>query len=281
MPGASRLSARAAARIGAGLVTLAMTRTAWPHLAGQLMSAMAHALDDASATHLCADWQALLGSRRWGGLVLGPGAMPGLPPSEERLTKAGPPDASDAWGAAATLRAMALAALAADMPVVLDADALMAFEGDPAPLFKALHARAARTGQVSVVLTPHEGEFSRLFGADEGVDKFSRTARAARRAQAVVLHKGADTVLAAPDGRLMLHDHAPPWLATAGAGDVLAGFVAGLMAQGLDAWHAALAAAWVHGQCAHRFGPGLLADDLPEQVPAVLRQLWGVRSAEA
>ena len=88
-------------------------------------------------------------------------------------------------------------------------------------------------------------------------------------------------MLAAPDGRLMLHDHAPPWLATAGAGDVLAGFVAGLMAQGLDAWHAALAAAWVHGQCAHRFGPGLLADDLPEQVPAVLRQLWGVRCAEA
>jgi ADP-dependent NAD(P)H-hydrate dehydratase / NAD(P)H-hydrate epimerase len=267
MPGASRL----AARIGAGLVTLAMTRTAWPHLAGHLMSAMAHPLADESADALCADWRALLASRRWNAIVLGPGAMLGLPEPQ-----------------ADTLRTLVLDALATEVPLVLDADALMAFEGHPQLLCQALNDRHREGAPPSVVLTPHEGEFNRLFGdlvrAEAGQaqatagdpGKFERTRLSAAMAGAVVLHKGADTVLAAPDGRVMLHDDAPPWLSTGGSGDVLAGFIAGLMAQGVDAWHAACGAAWVHGQCGHRFGPGLLADDLPEQVPGVLRRLWGV-----
>jgi ADP-dependent NAD(P)H-hydrate dehydratase / NAD(P)H-hydrate epimerase len=262
MPGASRLSARAAARIGAGLVTLAVTRTAWPHLAGQLMSAMAHPLADDSAEALCADWRALLASRRWHAIVLGPGAMLDLPEPQ-----------------AGTLRTLVLDALATQVPVVLDADALMVFEDQAEELCQALNARNQAGSPPSVVLTPHEGEFSRLFGAqatDDDPGKFERTRLAAARAGAVVLHKGADTVLAAPDGRVVLHDDAPPWLSTGGSGDVLAGFIAGLLAQGVDAWHAACGAAWVHGQCGHQFGPGLLADDLPEQVPAVLRRLWGV-----
>lgn len=287
MPGAARLSARAAARIGAGLLTMAVGEAAWPHLAGHLVSAMAHPLSDHCAEALLADWQALLDSRRWGALVLGPGALPGLPAMASTHPLAD--RAHEPASAHHTLQALVLRALATEWPLVLDADALMAFEapGQADTLFAAVQGRARRWGDSRVVLTPHEGEFDRLFGgpaanpeadpqADTPNDKFTRTLQAAQRAGCVVLHKGADTVLCGPDGRLMLHDDAPPWLATAGAGDVLAGFIAGLMAQGLPSWEAAAAAAWVHGQCAHRFGPGLLADDLPEQVPAVLRRLWGV-----
>ncbi len=279
MLGAARMTARATARIGAGLVTLAVPESVWPVVASTLMSAMAQGLDDRSTAALLLAWQALLGSHRWASLAMGPGAMMGLPDGHE--TAAHESDAR-MLGSARTLRALVLAALSheGEHALVLDADALMAFEHQPQTLFDAIHARGQAKQQApEVVLTPHEGEFSRLFGPADisplggSMDKLSRTRAAASRSGAVVLHKGPDTVIAAPDGRAVVNTDAPVWLATAGSGDVLAGFINGLLAQGLSGFDAACAGAWVHAACARQFGPGLLAEDLPEQVPAVLRKL--------
>ncbi|HIV70175.1 MAG TPA: NAD(P)H-hydrate dehydratase [Candidatus Aquabacterium excrementipullorum] len=253
MVGAGRLAARAAGRIGAGMTTLAVPGSAWPVYAAGVMSTMVHPLPDHAVSSFLESWTDLLAPSRWAAAVLGPGALTGLPEPAQ-----------------ATLRSLVLTALQAPggRPLVLDADALTAFEASPELLFDAIVQ-----SESPVVLTPHEGEFQRLFGpGDQG--KLERTRDAARRSGAVVLHKGADTVIAAPDGRAAVNTNAPAWLATAGAGDVLAGLIGGLLAQGLPAWKAACAAAWVHGACARAFGPGLLAEDLPEQVPALLRDLW-------
>lgn len=234
MTGAARLAARSTARLGAGLVSVAVPELGFPIYAAALTSIMVRMLKGAG------DLDTLLGDARFNALLLGPGA--GVTPGT---------------------RAQALALLATGRATLLDADALTVFADDPAALFK------ARRGPL--VLTPHEGEFRRLFPG-EG-DKLSRARKAAAASGAVVLLKGADTVIAAPDGRAAINANAPPSLATAGAGDVLAGMILGLLAQQMPAFEAACAGCWIHGAAAAEFGPGLIAEDLPELAPTVLRRL--------
>ena len=240
--GAARMAARAAARVGAGLTTVAVPTVALPVYAAALTSIMVSGVAEPE------DFDSLLADRRYTGLLIGPGAGTGL-----------------------ETRARVLAMLKTGRATVLDADALSAFKDDPDVLFGAI------TGPC--VLTPHEGEFGRLFGGlfgglvDLRSDKLSRARTAAQRSGAVVLLKGSDTVIAAPDGRAIINANAPPTLATAGAGDVLAGMVLGLLAQGMEPFLAAAAAVWMHGAAAAHFGPGLLAEDLPDRLPAVFRRL--------
>jgi ADP-dependent NAD(P)H-hydrate dehydratase / NAD(P)H-hydrate epimerase len=170
-------------------------------------------------------------------------------------------------GVSRTTHDIVLASAAQGKTLVLDADALTVFEPSPAELFSAL-------GGIPCVLTPHEGEFSRLFKMTG--DKLTRARKAAAQAKAVVLLKGADTVIAAPDGRAAINFNAPPSLATAGAGDVLSGTILGLVAQGMPAFEASCAAAWISGDVASAFGPGLVAEDIYQGIPASLARLQGL-----
>lgn len=230
--GAARLTARAALRSGAGLVTLAVPREAMPENAARLDAVMLRAAADGAGV------AALLGKQRFAALAAGPG----LGEDASRLG----------------------AVLAAGLPIVLDADALTAFAGRAELLGVALTGPA--------VLTPHDGEFARLFGELPG-RRVDRVRAAAAITGAVVLLKGPETIVATPDGRAAIGTHATPYLATAGSGDVVTGIIAALLAQGFDAFDAACAAAWLHGDAGRRSGPGLIAEDLPERLPHVLAAL--------
>ncbi len=243
--GAARLAARGALRAGAGLVTVASPRDALAVNAAALTAVMVRAIDNAL------QFAELLDDRRLGTVVIGPGA-----------------------GVSARTRDFVHTALSARRSLVLDADALTSFADAPERLFEQVKA----SGDAKVVLTPHEGEFPRLFSdisnKHPGRSKLERVRAAAERSGAVVLLKGPDTVVASPDGRASIASNAPPWLATAGAGDVLAGMIAAFLAQGAPAHEAACIGVWMHGEAANEAGPGLIAEDLPEVLPAVFRGLY-------
>ena len=235
MTGATRLAARAAQRMGAGLVTIAAPQSALPIYAKALESVIVRPSDTLQ------DWQTLIDNERHPALLVGPGL-----------------------GIGDAQKTEVLAALAAKRPTVVDADGLTNFAAQPDALFKALHPEC--------VLTPHEGEFAKLFGESKN-DKISRATDAAERAGCILLLKGAETVIASPDGNVVVNRNAPPWLATAGAGDVLAGMILGLIAQKMPVFQAACAAAWIHGKIAATYGPGLIAEDIVEGIPAVLTEI--------
>jgi hydroxyethylthiazole kinase-like uncharacterized protein yjeF len=241
MTGAARLAARAALRAGAGIVTIASPPEAVAIYAGYLAGVLVKPIARVG------NFAAILADPRVTAALVGPGG-----------------------GVGEGTRALVLAALAGKRGVVLDADALTSFAEDPRGLVSAEKA--------ACVMTPHEGEFARLFSKllDLGADKLTRARAAAKLTRAVILIKGADTVIAAPDGRAVINANAPPDLASAGAGDVLAGIVTGLLAQGMDVFDAASAGAWLHAEAAAEIGPGLIAEDLERAMPKVLR---GLRTA--
>jgi ADP-dependent NAD(P)H-hydrate dehydratase / NAD(P)H-hydrate epimerase len=244
--GAARLAARSALRAGAGIVSVASPPDAVPVNAAHLTAVMVAPFANAR------DFVALLADERRRAIALGPGA-----------------------GVGAALRKVVAAALtkpAKQRTIVLDADALTSFAGEAARL-----AALIKRGGHEAVMTPHEGEFAKLFEGAPDVrlddDKLTRARAAARFMGAVLVLKGADTVVAAPDGRATIGWDLPPWLATAGSGDVLAGLVTGLAAQDMPTFEAASAAVWLHGACGRAVGPGLIAEDLADALPGVLQVL--------
>jgi hydroxyethylthiazole kinase-like uncharacterized protein yjeF len=187
---------------------------------------------------------ALLSDKRFNALAIGPGC-----------------------GVGESTKDLVAASLGSEAAVVFDADALTSFADNPGSLFSRLRPNC--------VLTPHAGEFERVFPGllKAEASKLAAARTAARKAGCVVLLKGADTVIAAPDGRAAIDTNAPPWLATAGAGDVLTGMIAGLLAQGMSSFDAACAGAWIHGDAGNIAGIGLIAEDIPERLPEALRRL--------
>lgn len=245
--GAARLSAMGAARAGAGAVTLLSPGNAIFASAAHLTSTI---LRRAGSWE---DIDAFLNERKPAALVFGPGLG-----TKDKVGDLAIRLIQEARGRVAH--------------VVFDADALTVLGRDAARFLSA----AAIPDAPGLVLTPHHGEFSRLFpdiARDESLPKPDRARAAAARTRAVVIYKGPDTVIAAPDGRAAINSNGTPWLATAGSGDVLAGLCAGLLSQKMPAFEAACAAVWLHAEAARRFGPGLIADDIPAMVPAVLRDL--------
>ncbi len=249
--GAARLAARGALRAGAGLVSLVTSARALAVNAAHLTAIMMRVCDDPD------EFSDLLTDDRFNAIALGPALGVG--------------DATRAWVGAA---------LEADRATVLDADALTSFSGEA----KVLRALTGAPRGHPIVITPHEGEMKRLFaGRDEPsaearavldhASKLERARAAAALMGCVVVLKGADTVIAAPDGRAAINGNGSPWLATAGSGDVLGGIVTGLLAQGMPGFEAACAGVWMHADAAGRFGPGLIAEDLPETLPQVWRDL--------
>jgi hydroxyethylthiazole kinase-like uncharacterized protein yjeF len=243
--GAARLAAKAALRAGAGLVTVAATRAALLVLSSSLEAVMVREARGAAGL------AKLLSDQRLNAVLLGPGN-----------------------GVGRATRSAVEAAAKAKRAVVLDADAISSFAGESGKLAKLL-----KTNRIPVLLTPHDGEFAKLFaGASAeilGIESKVEKARAAAKALgAVMLLKGPDTVVASPDGRASISNNAPPWLATAGAGDVLGGIALGLIAQGMPVFEAANAAVWLHGEAAREAGFGMTSEDLSPALKQVLERLY-------
>ena len=238
--GAARLAANAALRAGSGLVTLAGGVDELPIHAAHITSVM---LKKADSIDELSD---ILKDQRFNCVVLGPGMPVQIGTSD--LVKS---------------------VLLHDRRTVLDAGALSCFSGEPKSLFESI-----RENQSDVILTPHDGEFTRIFPYEScAPSKIERARQAAAASGATVLLKGPDTVVASPDGRISVSDNAPPWLATAGSGDVLAGVIAGLLAQGMPAFEATSAAVWIHGEAARELGPAMISSDLDEGLRLVFRSL--------
>jgi hydroxyethylthiazole kinase-like uncharacterized protein yjeF len=241
--GAARLATRAALRIGAGLVTLCTPKDALLVNALTSLAVMVREIENPEAL------SAFIIQRKVKTIVLGPGG-----------------------GVGSAMKSMVFAALGSKAACILDADALSSFEDDLEALINTIAKRDA-----PVILTPHEGEFARLFNNKDYLirsAKIARAQQAARLTGTIMVLKGANTAVSAPDGKTSTTTNAPPFLATAGAGDVLCGMIAGLLAQGMDAFLAASAAVWLHGECANAFGPGLIAEDLSEQLPGLLKRIF-------
>ena len=242
--GASRLAAQAALRTGSGLATLASPQDALLVNACHLTSVILKRADSLE------ELLAILEDKRFNCVALGPGLEP-----DERT------------------RATVLALLETGRKTVLDAGALTAFQDNPQTLFDAIKSA---TGDL--FLTPHEGEFNRLFPISDVQDsRIEKTANAARQSGATIVLKGSETVVATPQGQISVSNNAPPWLATAGSGDVLTGIVAGLAAQGMDAFEAASTAVWLHGQAANIIGAGLISSDLDEGLRMAIKHLNAAR----
>jgi NAD(P)H-hydrate epimerase len=241
MTGAARLAAESSRRAGAGLVSILASSAARTVYQAGRPGTIVTIADDRSAL------DATIADPRITALLIGPGA-----------------------GLTARTRDTVLTILAARRPCVLDADALTIFRDDPQALFSAIHGPC--------VMTPHEGEFARIFSR-EG-DKLSRARAAAATSGAIMLLKGADSVIAAPDGRAAINVGAPPDLATAGSGDVLSGLVVGLLAQGMPAFESACAAVYLHAQAGALFGRGLIAEDLIDLIPEALRAVHAARNGD-
>ncbi len=238
--GAARLAARASLRAGAGAVTVVSPLSALTTYAGALEAVMVTSIE---TDEVFSNW---IESRRIGTVLIGPGN-----------------------GVTDRTRSFVIAALQSDANVILDADALTVFQEEPKALFKAITAK----NQGDCILTPHEAEFARLFDFDGS--KLERAIAAAKQSGAVVLLKGADTVIASPDGQAAVNHNAPPFLATAGSGDVLAGIISGLISANMSPFFAAAAAAWIHGEAAQTLGPGLIAEDIEGKIPDILKSLHG------
>lgn len=252
--GAARLAAMAAGRIGAGAVTMLSPADALSINAAHLTSTILRQTEGLD------DVMAFMAERRPQALVFGPGL--GLNSKAGRLGLE-----------------MIDVLVDVDTAIVFDADAITGFAGQPDAFFSAMR----RAPGLSGILTPHDGEFARLFpdlGSGKEPSKLERARKAAARSGCTIVYKGADTVIASPDGRAAINTNGTPLLATAGSGDVLSGLIAGLVAQGMPAFEAACAAVWIHAESANAFGPGLIAEDLPQAVIPVLRRLhgWPARS---
>ena len=235
LTGAARLAAMAAARAGAGLTTVIAPEIAFPIYASALTSVMVRPFKTLE------DFEKLISDKRNSAYLIGPGA-----------------------GVNDETRQHALSILNTGKPTVLDADAISVFENDLASLKNAIKGVC--------ILTPHEGEFSRLFKLDS--DRIKSAKNAAQESGTIVVLKGSETIIAAPDGRVIVNRNAPATLATGGSGDVLAGIITGLLAQGMEPYFAAAAATWLHGEAANTFGIGLLAEDLPMMLPTVFKKLY-------